>query len=122
MTPSAECLSGPLSKAQRAAFREAIFGHQPAMKLAGRMLKCLQQRTFAAEHHDVSVAFEAWPGDCDLLHHRNAEFDVHRGFESGAHQFAFALARVAIADARASADGGEGTTAFLEKRKPRWAP
>ncbi|MFM8980178.1 MAG: enoyl-CoA hydratase-related protein [Planctomycetia bacterium] len=32
------------------------------------------------------------------------------------------LAREAIADARASADGREGTTAFLEKRKPRWAP
>lgn len=32
------------------------------------------------------------------------------------------LAREAIADARASADGREGTGAFLERRKPRWAP
>lgn len=32
------------------------------------------------------------------------------------------LAREAIASARASPDGREGTTAFLEKRKPRWAP
>lgn len=31
-----------------------------------------------------------------------------------------ALARRAIADARASDDGREGTTAFLAKRKPRW--
>ena len=30
------------------------------------------------------------------------------------------IAREAIADARASDDGREGTTAFLEKRKPRW--
>lgn len=32
------------------------------------------------------------------------------------------LAREAIAAARASLDGREGTTAFLEKRRPRWAP
>lgn len=32
------------------------------------------------------------------------------------------LAREAIAEARASADGREGIGAFLEKRKPRWAP
>ena len=33
---------------------------------------------------------------------------------------ALEIAREAIADARASDDGREGTTAFLEKRKPRW--
>jgi methylglutaconyl-CoA hydratase len=32
------------------------------------------------------------------------------------------LAREAIANARASPDGREGTGAFLEKRKPSWAP
>lgn len=32
------------------------------------------------------------------------------------------LAREAIAEARASSDGREGAGAFLEKRKPRWAP
>lgn len=33
---------------------------------------------------------------------------------------ALAIAREAIADARASDDGREGAAAFLEKRKPRW--
>lgn len=32
------------------------------------------------------------------------------------------IAREAIAEARATPDGREGTSAFLEKRKPRWAP
>ena len=32
------------------------------------------------------------------------------------------VAREAIAQARASSDGREGIAAFLEKRKPRWAP
>lgn len=32
------------------------------------------------------------------------------------------IAREAIAEARSSPDGREGTSAFLEKRKPRWAP
>ena len=36
------------------------------------------------------------------------------------HERQLELAREAIANARASEDGREGTTAFLEKRKPRW--
>ena len=32
------------------------------------------------------------------------------------------LAREAITEARASVDGREGLSAFLQKRKPRWLP
>jgi methylglutaconyl-CoA hydratase len=38
------------------------------------------------------------------------------------HEEASERARRAIADARASEDGREGIRAFLERRKPRWAP
>jgi methylglutaconyl-CoA hydratase len=40
----------------------------------------------------------------------------------GAGERAAELSRRAIAEARASDDGREGMAAFLERRKPRWAP
>ena len=61
------------------------------------MLKCFQQRTRAPEHHDVRVVFEPRPANRLLLHEVDRELDVHRGLETGAGDFAFALARVAVA-------------------------
>lgn len=40
--------------------------------------------------------------------------------DEATHTHQLELARRAIVDARASDDGREGTSAFLEKRKPRW--
>lgn len=50
---------------------------------------------------------------------RRAKRLVHE-LEGREGEKAMRLARKAIADARGSSDGREGTQAFLEKRKPRW--
>lgn len=42
--------------------------------------------------------------------------------EAPSHPARLEVARRAIADARASADGREGIEAFLARRRPRWAP
>jgi methylglutaconyl-CoA hydratase len=48
--------------------------------------------------------------------------ELLRGLQDADAADAARLAREAIADARASADGREGLTAFVERRKPGWCP
>src|SRR5262245_30803475 len=47
----------------RAAFSEPIVGHQPSLQLARRVLEGLEQRTRAAEDHDVRGLLEPRPAD-----------------------------------------------------------
>src|SRR5882724_1942820 len=51
----------------RAALGEAVVGHQPALQLTRRVLECLEQRTRAAEHHDVRAGFKSRPSHHLLL-------------------------------------------------------
>jgi hypothetical protein len=82
----------------RAAFGQTVVGHEPAVHLARRVLKRLQEGPLAAEHHQVGLVLEPRPRDRGLLDERHRELDVHRRLEPGAADFAFALQSVAVAD------------------------
>src|SRR5258705_7362510 len=55
-----ECLS---HERVGAAFGEAVIGNQPFLHFAGRVLKRFEQRSRAAEHHDVGLVLETGPAD-----------------------------------------------------------
>ncbi|MEZ5362028.1 MAG: hypothetical protein R2748_06700 [Bryobacterales bacterium] len=58
----------------------------------------LQQRSCAADGHDVGVVFQARPADALSLDEVDGELDVHRDFERIADHLAVALAGVAVAE------------------------
>ena len=66
------------------------------MQLRRRMLEGFEQRTRAAEHHDVGAIVEARPADRFFLDEVDCEVDIHRRLEPSAGHFAFALTRVAV--------------------------
>jgi len=108
--------------------RKVGFSHTRQLFLTGERFGATKAREIGLVHHVVPMSqmdaavdlvvqrlMECAPGGV-----RGAKALLHEIREAD-HETALRLAREAIADARASDDGREGTSAFLENRPPRWA-
>ncbi len=111
------------------AMRRIGAGQARRLFLTGELLRAEEALNLGLVHHvvpeaeldsavgDVVASLRA--GSPDGL--RRAKELVRAMVEAENSEEQAAVACAAIADARDSADGREGTRAFLERRKPRWA-